>query len=407
MGSRGSGAHDISRGLLDSLDLIFNGDSVRKAYLTATADELDAELKWAAARPNVIERRQSDNEFDQDGSDTFLYQLTLPERRRYDVNRLKFKGELCDLGQEKRIVKSTNGRFPTATAGMGIWFVIVHDDEPADLNRWIVNSELLTGMGFVVSPSHSQACHGALSQFGRSRTPPSSRTISSVRSAIGDSFHINWIGQYLLTLLLMLPEVGNVPFQARNLGQQLMTFYRGGDDGRKKSTVEATVPVQAASIVSTSASAASAPASVPSSAPQSATPDTTDKTIVDDGLDFAETFSFEGGESGNAVENENKNDADAAVAQGSEKQQLQDSSDDGWSHHPSDGWQQDAKPQREAQGGESGKAVGNTDAAVAPPDKSHQQEGGMPEAEVVHEIAVGWGFFINVVIGRRPLAREL
>ena len=375
MGSRGSGAHDISRGLLDSLDLIFNGDSVRKAYLTATADELDAELKWAAARPNVIERRQSDNEFDQDGSDTFLYQLTLPERRRYDVNRLKFKGELCDLGQEKRIVKSTNGRFPTATAGMGIWFVIVHDDEPADLNRWIVNSELLTGMGFVVSPSHSQACHGALSQFGRSRTPPSSRTISSVRSAIGHSFHINWIGQYLLTLLLMLPEVGNVPFQARNLGQQLMTFYRGGDDGRKKSTVEATVPVQAASIVSTSASA---PASVPSSAPQSATPDTTDKTIVDDGLDFAETFSFEGGESGNAVENENKNDADAAVA-----------------------------ATRKDEGGESGKAVGNTDAAVAPPDKSHQQEGGMPETEVVHEIAVGWGFFINVVIGRRPLAREL
>jgi hypothetical protein len=375
VGSRGSGAHDISRGLLDSLDLIFNGDSVRKAYLTATADELDAELKWAAARPNVIERRQSDNEFDQDGSDTFLYQLTLPERRRYDVNRLKFKGELCDLGQEKRIVKSTNGRFPTATAGMGIWFVIVHDDEPADLNRWIVNSELLTGMGFVVSPSHSQACHGALSQFGRSRTPPSSRTISSVRSAIGDSFHINWIGQYLLTLLLMLPEVGNVPFQARNLGQQLMTFYRGGDDGRKKSTVEATVPVQAASIVSTSASA---PASVPSSAPQSATPDTTDKTIVDDGLDFAETFSFEGGESGNAVENENKNDADAAVA-----------------------------ATRKDEGGESGKAVGNTDAAVAPPDKSHQQEGGMPETEVVHEIAVGWGFFINVVIGRRPLAREL
>lgn len=343
--------------------------------MTATADELDAELKWAAARPNVIERRQSDNEFDQDGSDTFLYQLTLPERRRYDVNRLKFKGELCDLGQEKRIVKSTNGRFPTATAGMGIWFVIVHDDEPADLNRWIVNSELLTGMGFVVSPSHSQACHGALSQFGRSRTPPSSRTISSVRSAIGDSFHINWIGQYLLTLLLMLPEVGNVPFQARNLGQQLMTFYRGGDDGRKKSTVEATVPVQAASIVSTSASA---PASVPSSAPQSATPDTTDKTIVDDGLDFAETFSFEGGESGNAVENENKNDADAAVA-----------------------------ATRKDEGGESGKAVGNTDAAVAPPDKSHQQEGGMPETEVVHEIAVGWGFFINVVIGRRPLAREL
>ena len=182
------------------------------AYLIATSAQLDAEQVWARRRPGHKQRLDNSHEdswCDPPGS--FLECLSLAERSRYNVYTSMFPGEVADVGQDPRSrpLHSSQGKLGTLVKGQGLMMLPVSLKADSFPIRWFAIVELLTSMGFPITPSIVKACHGATCGFSEGHASPSSRSRASAAQQIGNTMHVNFIGGLTMLLIAKPPFLGN------------------------------------------------------------------------------------------------------------------------------------------------------------------------------------------------------
>ena len=180
------------------------------AYLIATPEEFEEELRWARSRPGVKRRHSTGCEFE-DPIDSPLAALTANERRFWHQYTLKYPGETGDVTQNPsyRAMKSNNGKLNTLIANVGF---VVLPESVSPTQRWLTAQELLTCQGYPISLECQAAAAGGVgqvtTQFSRGHPAPAGRTTKSQRKQAGNAMHLNHIGAWAQLLCAKLPSLG-------------------------------------------------------------------------------------------------------------------------------------------------------------------------------------------------------
>ena len=101
---------------------------------------------------------------------------------------------------------------------MGILWI---DEE----DRFMATRELLIAMGYPCTPRTEEAVgsNEPMTSFSKMVPAPSTRTRSTTCSQIGNAMHVNVMGMYEMTALLLLP-----------LGSPLSSFAAAQEERRKR-----------------------------------------------------------------------------------------------------------------------------------------------------------------------------